>query len=128
MNVSFQLSNPAEIKSIMLAKLQESMGDMVEELLPELAPMLLEDAPEAFEALQQAIDAGAALRVKELAHTLKGSCASMGLMGLAKICQEIENFGRSDDLTEASTWLRYAQAEYAQVKLVLDEYNVPPKT
>ncbi|MEJ2750431.1 MAG: Hpt domain-containing protein [Anaerolineae bacterium] len=122
MSVSFPISNPAEIKSIMLAKLQESMGDMAEDLLPELAPMLLEDAPEAFGALQQAIDDGAAPRVKELAHTLKGSCASMGIMGLAKICQKIENLGRNDELTEASTWLNHAQAEYVQVKLVLDEY------
>jgi HPt (histidine-containing phosphotransfer) domain-containing protein len=124
MSISFKLSTPPEIKSVMLAKMQESMGDIAEDLLPELALMLLEDAPGMFGELHQAIDEGKAPQVKELAHTLKGSCASMGIMGLAKICQEIENSGRDGELANASAWLEYAHAEYAQVKLVLDDYLV----
>lgn len=123
MSIPFQLSTPAEIKTVMLAELQESMGDLAEDLLPELALMLLEDAPKMFAELEQAINEGAARELKELAHTFKGSCASMGIKRLAQICQEIENLGRQGELAEAKTWLESAHAEYAQVKLVLVDYQ-----
>ena len=115
-------SSLEEIKSKMLSELQESMGDIAEDLLPELAPMLLEDAPEMLKSLNLAIQAGNAAKVKELAHTLKGSCASMGIVGLAAICQEIENLGKANELALAPARLNDANAEYEQVKLVLGNY------
>ena len=115
-------SSLEEIKSKMLSELQESMGDIAEDLLPELAPMLLEDAPEMLKSLNLAIQAGNAAKVKELAHTLKGSCASMGIVGLAAICQEIENMGKANELALAPARLNDANAEYEQVKLVLGNY------
>lgn len=122
MSNPFTISSIEEIKAKMLAELQESMGDIAEDLLPELAPMLLEDAPEMLKSLRLAIQSGNAPKVRELAHTLKGSCASMGIAGLAAICQEIENMGKGDDLSLAPVWLDRAQAEYEQVKLVLSSY------
>jgi HPt (histidine-containing phosphotransfer) domain-containing protein len=106
----------------MLAELQESMGDMAEELLPEIAPMLIEDAPITFAKLRQVINAGDALQVKELAHMLKGSCASMGIMALAGLCQEIEFMGRDNQLEMALTKLAQAEAEFEQVKITLSHY------
>lgn len=122
MSQPFTVSSVEEIKTKMLTELQESMGDIAEEILPELAPMLLEDAPEMLKSLNLAIQAGNAPKVKELAHTLKGSCASMGLTGLAAICQEIENMGKANELDQALARLNDAHAEYEQVKLVLGNY------
>ncbi len=122
MTQSFPISSPDEIKTKMLAELQESMGDIAEDLLPELAPMLLEDAPDMLNSLNLAISAGNGPKVKELAHTLKGSCASMGIVGLANICQEIENMGKSGDLSRAPDQLEFAKAEYEQVEQVLNRY------
>lgn len=122
MGQPFTTSSLEEIKTKMLNELQESMGDIAEELLPELAPMLLEDAPEMLKSLTLAIQAGNGGKVKELAHTLKGSCASMGIIGLAAICQDIENMGKANDLALAPARLNDANAEYEQVKLVLGSY------
>ena len=122
MSQPFAISSLEEIKTKMLTELQESMGDIAEDLLPELAPMLLEDAPEMLKSLNLAIQASNAPKVKELAHTLKGSCASMGITGLAAICQEIENMGKVSDLDQAPARLNDAYAEYELVKLVLGSY------
>lgn len=122
MSESFFASSVEEIRAKMLAELQESMGNIAETLLPELAPMLLEDAPEMLNNLNLAIQSGNPLKVKELAHTLKGSCASMGIVGLAAICQEIENMGKANDLTWAPDRLNDAYTEYENVKLVLSSY------
>ncbi len=121
-NSQFQASTPAEIKERMLVELQQSMGDMAEELLPELIPMLLEDAPTMLSKLRQAINAGDSSRVRELAHTFKGSCASMGIVKLAGYCQEIENMGRNNQLKMAPAKLAHAEAEYEQVKETLRQY------
>jgi HPt (histidine-containing phosphotransfer) domain-containing protein len=122
MSQPFATSSLEEIKTKMLTELHESMGDIAEDILPELAPMLLEDAPEMLKSLDLAVQAGNAVKVKELAHTLKGSCASMGIVGLAAICQEIENMGKTNDLALAADRLNDANAEYEQVKLVLGSY------
>lgn len=122
MSQSFSISSPEEIQTKMLAELRESMGEIAEDLLPELVPMLLEDAPEMLKSLNLAIQAGNASKVKELAHTLKGSCASMGIVGLAAICQDIETMGKVNDLTLAPDRLQEARAEYEQVRLVLSNY------
>jgi HPt (histidine-containing phosphotransfer) domain-containing protein len=73
-------------------------------------------------SLNIAIQANNAAKVRELAHTLKGSCASMGIAGLAGICQDIENMGKANDLALAPGRLNDANAEYEQVKLVLGNY------
>lgn len=119
---TFVTSTPNEIKTRMLAELEKSMGDIAEELLPELAPMLLEDAPQMISSLRQAITAGDAATVKELAHAFKGSCASMGIVALAAHCQEIETMGRDNQLEMAAAKLTHAEAEYSQVKQVLNQY------
>ncbi len=121
-NVSFHTSTPDEIVTTMLAELQETMGDMAEDLLSDLVPMLLEDAPPMLAGLRQAITAGDAPKVKELAHTFKGSCASMGIKALAAHCQAIENMGRDNQLDNAMTRLAHAAAEYEQVKQALGRY------
>lgn len=122
MSESFSLSSIEEIRVTMLAELQEAMGAIAETLLPELAPMLLEDAPEMLNNLSLAVQAGNSLKVKELAHTLKGSCASMGIVGLAAICQDIETMGKANDLTLAPDRLNDAYTEYEKVKVVLSSY------
>ena len=106
MSQPFSTSSPEEIKTRMLIELRESMGEIAEDLLPELAPMLLEDAPEMLKSLNLAIQAGNPTKVKELAHTLKGSCASMGIVNLAAICQDIENMGKANDLALAPARLK----------------------
>jgi len=121
-NSIWQPSTLDEIKTRMLVELQNSMGDLAEELMPELAPMLLEDVPTTLANIRQAIMAQDAQQVEKLAHTLKGSCGSMGIMALAAHCQEIENMGRNGRLDDALTRLSYAETEYEQVKQLLEQY------
>ena len=121
-NSIFHLSSPSEIKSGMLAELQRSMGEMAEELLPELAIMFLEDAPLMFSQIHQAIINNDAPKVRELAHSIKGSSVSMGITALAIHCQAIENLGHSGELESAAARLEQARAEFEQVKIVLNGY------
>jgi HPt (histidine-containing phosphotransfer) domain-containing protein len=122
MSHSSHISTPENIKKTMFAKLYEAMGSMAEDFLPELVPLLLADTPGMLNNLNLAIQANNSSQVKELAHTLKGSCASLGIVGLAAICQDIENMGNNEDLALAPSRLKDACAEYEQVKLALSDY------
>lgn len=117
-----RISTPENIKETMLTKLHETIGDVADEILPELAPMLLADAPGLLDKLNLAIQAKNSITVRELAHTLKGSCASLGIVGLAAICQDIESMGKNNELALAPARLDDAYAEYEQVRVVLSSY------
>jgi histidine phosphotransfer protein HptB len=114
-------SKPEEIISIMREWLSETLGDAIEFMLPELATMFLEDAPDMLSKIHSAIANQNAASLKEFAHTLKGSSASMGLQTLASLCQEIETMAKAEDLKQAPITFNHLKQEYAQVKQALEQ-------
>lgn len=121
-NSIFPLSSPSEIKSRMMSESQKSMGEMAERLLPELAAILLEEAPLVLSQIHQAITDNDAPKVRDLAHSLKGSSASMGIIVLAAHCEALENLGRNGELTSATVKFEQTKAEFEQVKIALSSY------
>ena len=94
------------------------LGD--QDLLVELAGLFLEDAPPKLEALREAIGRGDAASVGQLAHGLKGSSGNMGATGLATICAELEDVGRSQKLEDAAALAECPEAEFERVRLALE--------
>ena len=82
--------------------LTETLGDSAEFMIPELAEMFLEDAPPLITKIQDGLEIGDGKLVKEAAHTLKGSSASMGLHAFSSHCKSIEQFAKSEDLSSAA--------------------------
>ena len=74
-----------------LRSLQEEGED---DLLVELIDLFLQDAPGRISALRAAVDAGDWGRVSERAHSLKGSCGSLGAVQMAALCARLEAMGR----------------------------------
>ncbi|MFQ5399848.1 MAG: Hpt domain-containing protein [Anaerolineae bacterium] len=112
----------AEIIATMLDELSETMGDMAEEMIFELAPMFLEDAPMLMEDLRRAIASQDATAVQQSAHTLKGSSGSMGIMKLSSLLKDMEAIGRHGNLEAAGHKMEQIEAEYEQVRRVLQQY------
>jgi HPt (histidine-containing phosphotransfer) domain-containing protein len=118
-----QISTPAEIAATMLFNLSQSLGeDIVLELLPELSLMYLESAPQLLTEMRQAIALGDTRKLREAAHTLKGSSGSMGLTMFATLCQEVESSAKEGALEKAVVQLSYSEIEYKKVESVLKEY------
>lgn len=111
---------PNEILSTMRTWLSDTLGEAYDFMLPELAEMYLEDAPMLISSIESAIDAQDGLRLKETAHTLKGSSASMGFTMFASICQEIESFAKANNISGAATRLPQAKAELMSIMGVLE--------
>ncbi len=120
-NTTMPVSTPEEIISIMREWLSETLGDAVEFMLPELAAMFLEDAPEMLKNMHVAIASQDSLGIKNFAHTLKGSSASMGLQTVAALCQEIETMAKTGNLSQTQLKLTHIEDEYKQVKCALEQ-------
>jgi HPt (histidine-containing phosphotransfer) domain-containing protein len=73
-------------------------------------------------ALESSIAAGTAAQVERHAHSLKGSCASLGAKPLAGVLAQMEQLGRQGALDAARDLLAQARTELARVRRALDEH------
>lgn len=121
-NHLFQPSSPEEIITIMRAEMQLIIGDATEDMIIELAPMFLTDIPPLIEEAEVAITTSESGRLKEIAHTLKGSSGSMGIRRFSQLCFELEQLARENNLTEAALKLTQIQAEFQTTKQALSTF------
>jgi HPt (histidine-containing phosphotransfer) domain-containing protein len=121
-NPILKTSTPELIRTRMLTELRASLGGIADRLLPELCAMLLEDASKMFAELNEAIQTENLVKIKEVAHTLKGSCITLGIIVLAEHFQELEYLAKTTQLDLAAFKLKEAEAEYFQVQKVLKTF------
>lgn len=104
-----------EILETMQQWLTDTLGDAVEMMMPELAEMFLEDGPLLMMDLRDALAAEEANALKDAAHSLKGSCASLGLVMLSQHYQVLESAAKSEDFNTAIAAMPATEAEFNQV-------------
>lgn len=90
-------------------------------LLVELIDTFLANLPPLLANLRQAVEQGHADRVRLAAHTLKLGSTSLGAKTLARLCQELEEMGRTGTLAGAAEQLSRVEAELELVKEALEE-------
>ncbi len=89
-------------------------------LLRKVIDIYLKSSQELKDKLVTAIDTANASLLRESAHALKSSSANVGATKLASLCKRLENLGRSDDLSEATTIQKRMEKEYARVVAALE--------
>jgi two-component system, sensor histidine kinase and response regulator len=96
--------NPADAKAIdVKAALERVEGDR--SLLGELAEMFKADCKKALQEMDEAITAGDLKRLERLAHTLKGSSASLSARPLSEAAAEMEQQARGGNPSQAKRLL-----------------------
>jgi HPt (histidine-containing phosphotransfer) domain-containing protein len=83
------LQNPLDFRAY------SEMKDIMEEVLPELLKTFNSYMPDLLKDLNQAITANNPDLVFGISHRMKSSCNSLGALGLAKTCENIEMIGRA---------------------------------
>lgn len=100
-----------------------SGGD--KEFEAELMQEFLNSTPHLLENLRRAIQQGARKDAELSAHTLKGSCRSLGANAMAEPCYEIESMARSGDLTGATEKEREATKRFEILRqYIVGHWNV----
>jgi len=82
------------IESERLDELRNIAGPNGDIFLAELRDAFAQDAAERVETIGKAIDEGDTGALRNVAHTLKGSCTNIGATAMAAICLILENHGR----------------------------------
>ncbi len=109
------------IDSNTLAALRSLQEEGEDDLLVELIDLFLQDAPERISAIGEAVAVRDWERIGERAHSLKGSCASLGAVQMSLLCARLEAMGR-DMAPRGEAAEAYAELErqYGQVRLALE--------
>ena len=96
-----------------LRGLQEEGED---DLLSELIDLFLQDAPTRVAHLRQAIECEDWPAVASWAHSLRGSCGSLGALRMAEVCARLERHGRdSASRPTAEAIYRELEGDFALV-------------
>ncbi len=106
---------------INLELLAQLVGKNTHEFLQMMTPIFLEDTQHILQNLTTAVQNQDGLEIRQAAHTLKGSSASMGMTTLSQLCRELEMMAKENELTEAMQNLTQIQAEFERVKGTLIE-------
>ena len=77
-------------------------------------------SPTLLQALREAIAADDAKAVRDAAHSLKSSSASLGATQLAALSEQLEIMGREQHIDDAPRLFTEMEAEYAAVLIALD--------
>jgi HPt (histidine-containing phosphotransfer) domain-containing protein len=97
------------------------LQDDEHDYLGELIATYLNSAPQLLNTLRAAIAQNDVSATQKVAHTLKGSSASLGAMTLSAHCRELEMLARAGTLAGAAERLRQIESEYARVQLALEK-------
>jgi two-component system, sensor histidine kinase and response regulator len=92
-----------------------------EELLQELCQIFLEESPKLLQKLRQALASGDADGVMRAAHSLKGESSYLGAGGTSQAARQLEEMGRSKDLSGAGDIVAVLEREVAGLHAHLRE-------
>jgi len=101
--------------------LERTGGEM--DFLEELIEMFIGDFDEKYSALKDAVNQKDAVQVRELAHSLKGSSASLGFTALQKTFFQLETAGRDNNLFDAEKKLDLLLSQFNELKTYLENRN-----
>lgn len=106
-------SQPPAIDSQVIENLR-ALDDGGDEFLREVIGVFRAESPSRLAAIRRAASGGAPRELVNVAHALKGSARTLGLVMLAGVCQEIESLAKSGECP-AEDLLRRLDGAYAGV-------------
>ena len=87
---------------VAIEKLRKVAGDQGDTFIAEIAQLFLEEAGKSVEEMRLACEQANWLKVGHLAHSMKSSAATLGLMRLSEACRDLERAGQGPLSTPAT--------------------------
>jgi len=107
----------------MLRELRLLRDEAGPEAIAELFEIFLAELPERLSALRGALDAGATGELRRTAHTMIGTCGTVGALGLSEICCWFEQLVVRSELADLGEALGEVQREADRVVTALRELD-----
>ena len=109
-----------------LQNLRELQQEGEPDVLVELIELFLSDTSTRLRDISEAATAGDASSLEKSAHALKGSSQNMGAKRMGALCAELQELGRSGDLTRTPELVALLTAEFERVGAELNEEKAAP--
>jgi histidine phosphotransfer protein HptB len=92
-----------------------------DEFLREIAGIFLEDTPQRIAELDQSLAAGDIPKFTRAAHSIKGSSANLGAVGLRAVAEKLEHQSRTEGLGNVTALLAELRIEYDRAETELNK-------
>jgi len=107
---------PGIIDEKVMLELKKFMGEEGDELEQELIGMYLSKTPTLLSAITADLNNGDLTALKVHVHTLKGSSAQLGIIGVSNLCKHIEELISGGAFTEIPDQIKQLETLFRQVK------------
>ena len=108
-DVVIRMKQLSEVPWNISETLEQLGGDLA--LFQEVMDIFLAEAPIHLAALRLAVERGQAETVEKTAHTLKGEVGYLGVPGISLRASQIEEMGRSNNVSGAANLLAQFEAD-----------------
>ena len=112
---------PEEIDLSSLTSLAEFRSIGEPDLVVELIDLYLKDGPERIQIIKAAAATADATGLKQAAHTLKGSSASLGFHQISGICEQLEQLDWRDSHDRLDALIELLQSRFTKLREALLE-------
>jgi HPt (histidine-containing phosphotransfer) domain-containing protein len=110
------MAEPAVLDETVIETLRQLTPPGEPDVLAEVLQMFLQEVPPRLERLRIAWAAGNIEEMYRSAHSLKGSAGNIGAQRLFSVCAQLDDMGRSGNLTGAPALVDALGAEYGKVE------------
>jgi two-component system, sensor histidine kinase and response regulator len=110
-----QVADSAHLDLARVAELRELVDKQDRDAFTLLAKIFFEDGRRRLTVLRAAFDSGDPAQTASEAHGLRGSAANLGAVRLSKLCEELEELGRSGTLAGTGDLMARIEEEYELV-------------
>jgi two-component system, sensor histidine kinase and response regulator len=114
-------TSPPALDAEAFAALKELYRDEDPRALAEVLAHFIQDAAKRIDILRAAATANDATGLAQAAHGLKSSSANVGALGMAALCQELEQCGRARTGVAALPVVEQLAGEFLQVRQAFEQ-------
>jgi signal transduction histidine kinase/CheY-like chemotaxis protein len=111
--------NPSVDLKVLVSLREELYEEGEPDALTEMIDLFVDSTPSLLESIREKAVRGNAEEVRYAAHSLKGSCGNFGIVGMWKMCSELEAKARAGELQGTVEIAAQLQEEFVRVKEVL---------
>jgi PAS domain S-box-containing protein len=112
---------PATFDTSAITRLRATLGEQASDLMPNLLANYKADVARLTGEAQNALNSGRAAELQRLAHTLKSTSATFGMMAVSAIARKLEVHARDGILEGAGELIRRVEVEYLRAKPLLEK-------
>ena len=110
------MSNIHQVIDIKTLQTLQKIMSVVEGGFDDILQTFLANSPTILHAMEEAIKANDAKKMGASAHTLKSTCASLGIFPLSELLRTVEKNGREENMVGIEQLFKTITTEYQIVK------------